>query len=171
MRIKHSTPYRIRVLSDNMKLYTLLAMLAAMTNAQQRNDELTPDPKKAICPRFRFDAKPRLDCSRTTCSAPINSTRSRYGDCAQFCEVRRTGIIGEPQIPKTAWNGTTPGWEIKDLPGGKLIDVVLNGVKGGLSEKHMEAIRASLNFECTYPSQLKFFSLHRPRGARMDKAN
>ena len=73
----------------------------------------------------------------------------------QFCEVRRSGIVGPVQVPNTKWNGTTNSWEGKDLPEGELIDV-WTGVNqtGFMGEEQMRAVRRSVNYECAYCSLL-----------------
>ena len=136
---------------STIALSALLGLTAAQTGSYDQ--PLTPDPTKEICPQFQFNGEERVDCSRTTCLAPLNSARN----CLQYCEVRRTGFVGPVGIPQTPWNETTNSWEAKDLPvgqgNGELVDITtgINQTSWMEYVPGMQAVRESVGYECVYP--------------------
>lgn len=147
----HTQQPLVMILST-IALSALLGLTTAQTGTYA--PPLTPNPSEEICPQFQFDSESRLDCSRTTCLAPLNSTRN----CLQYCEVRRTGFVGPVGIPQTSWNETTNAWEAKDLPvgdgtpgGGELVDVVTGIDQTSWMENvaGMQAMKESVGYECT----------------------
>ena len=138
---------------STLALCALLGITTAQTGSYATSS--APNPSEEICPQFQFDSESRLDCSRTTCLAPLNST----GNCLQYCEIRRAGFVGPVGIPQTPWNGTTDAWEAKDLPAGEgtpgageLVDVLtgINQTSWMENVPGMQAIRESVGYECMY---------------------
>lgn len=142
-----------------LALCALLGLTTAQTGSYATPS--APNPSDEICPQFQFDSESRLDCSRTTCLAPLNSTVN----CLQYCEIRRVGFVGPVGIPQTSWNGTTDAWEAKDLPAGEgtpgageLVDVLtgINQTSWMENAPGMQAIRESVGYECMYSSPRLF---------------